>query len=48
MVELSAGKDSRGGIQGVKEAETLRAHTDIILALQAMEFSVVPSMDSHF
>lgn len=48
MVELTCGKDSRGGTQGVKDVDLLRAYAESQIALQNKGFDVVPSMMCYF
>ena len=48
MVELSCGKDSRGGLWGVSEPETIRAYAEAMIVLQGMGFQVVPQLKDYF
>jgi hypothetical protein len=48
MVELSAGKDSRGGTLGVKLPDTFMAYGKLNAMLVTRGFSVVPCMKDHF
>jgi len=48
MVELTCGKDSRGGLRGVFEPETIRAYAEAMIALQGMGFEVVPRLKDYF
>lgn len=48
MVEMSCGKDSRGGITGVFESDTIQAYADAMKVLKKIGFDVVPTMDGYF
>lgn len=48
MVELSCGKDSRGGMHGVFEPETIEAYGKAMIVFKELGFDVVPTMDGYF
>ena len=48
MVELSAGKDSRGGLQGVRDPEVSLAYGKLHAMLVTLGFSVVPCLNDYF
>jgi len=48
MVELSAGKDSRGGTHGVKLPDTFTAYGKLNAMLVQRGFSVVPCLKDYF
>lgn len=48
MVELTCGKDSRGGTMGVKQADTFTAYGKLNAMLVARGFSVVPCLKDYF
>ena len=48
MVELSAGKDSRGGTMGVKLPDTFMAYGKLNAMLVQRGFSVVPCLKDYF
>lgn len=48
MVELSCGKDSRGGTHGVKQPDTFTAYGKLNAMLVQRGFSVVPCMKDYF
>jgi len=48
MVELSAGKDSRGGLHGVIDPEVGVAYGNIHAVLVGLGFSVVPCLKDYF
>lgn len=47
-VEISSGKDSRGGLVGVKSPNTIMAHARMLIYFQSNGFVVIPTIDDLF
>ena len=47
-VELTCGKDSRGGTHGVKDHLLISAHAQAQIALMRMDFDIVACMKDYF